>query len=102
MQLYLDRLTPGGLLVYHISNRHFEIHRPLARCAASLGLVALRQVYRSPSVDDLSDTPSEVVVIARDMAALGELGSDTRWSLLPSDGGRPWTDDYANVLSILR
>lgn len=102
MQLYLDRLTPEGLLVYHISNRHFEIHRPLARSAASLGLVAQRQVYSGTSVEDLSDIPSEVVLIARNKAALGDLGADTRWSPLPSDGGCPWTDDYANVLSILR
>jgi hypothetical protein len=101
MQLYLDRLTPGGLLVYHITNRHFDIRLPLARSAASLGLVALRQVYSGTAGQGLDDARSEVVLIARDKAALGELGADTRWSPLLSDGGRPWTDDYANVLSIL-
>lgn len=103
MELYLDRLAPDGLLVYHISNRYYDLHLPLARSAAALGVVAQRQ-FHSPgeAAADEGATPSHVVLVAKTAAALGELAEDPRWSPLPSDGGRPWTDDYANPFSILR
>jgi hypothetical protein len=100
MQLYMDRLAPGGLLVYHISNRYYDIHRPLARIAAALGLAAQRQLYVGRD-EDPGNLSSEVVLIARDSAAFGELATDPRWTPLRSDGGPLWTDDYANLLSIL-
>jgi hypothetical protein len=103
MALYLDRLAPDGLLVYHISNRYYDLHLPLARSAAALGLVARQQIHRpGDSPQDKGALRSDVVLVARSEAALGEIADDPRWSDLPSDGGRLWTDDYANPLSILR
>lgn len=101
MRLYMDRLAPDGLLVYHISNRYYDIERPLARSAEALGLQAWMQFYNGHTTEDPTDSSAEVVLVARDEAALGELAADPRWSALPSDGGPPWTDDYANLLSIL-
>ena len=46
--------------------------------------------------------PSKVMVIAQDDAALGALAQDPRWVRVAADGGRLWTDDYANLLSILK
>jgi hypothetical protein len=102
MELYLDRLTPDGLLVYHISNRYYDIDLPLGRSAAALGLAAQSQSYKGKDLADLGDTSSNVVLIARNAAAFGDLAVDPRWNPLLSDGGRLWTDDYANLLSILR
>lgn len=102
MQIYLDRLAPGGVLVYHISNRYFDIQKPLARSAEALGLAARMQAYGGNQKQDRADVGSRVVMIARDPADFGALAEDSRWTRLVSDGGREWTDDYANLLSILR
>ncbi|MGB7260806.1 MAG: transporter [Albidovulum sp.] len=99
MELYLNRLTPDGILMYHISNRYYAIQRPLSRSAEALGLVARVQDYQG--TDDEGDTPSRVVMLARSEGALGALAEDSRWSSLTSDGGRIWTDDFADLLSIL-
>ena len=103
VQLYRDRLAPGGLLIFHISNRFFDIELPLARSAAELGMVSLIQNY-SASKDSAAkgDLSSRVVVMAQSEADLQDLRQDSRWIALPSDGGDVWTDDYANPLSILR
>ncbi|SPH18042.1 hypothetical protein DEA8626_01572 [Defluviimonas aquaemixtae] len=101
MQLYLDRLSPDGLLVYHISNRYYAIQRPLSRSAEALGLQARIQTYQGNTEIDPGDTASRVVLISRSEAALGPLARDGRWQPLPSDGGRIWTDDFANLLTIL-
>ena len=102
MELYLDRLTDDGVLVYHITNRYYEIERPLSRSAIDLGLVAMIQNHPGNPEVDPSDTGSRVVMLARNHAALGEMANDPRWEPLPSDGGRIWTDDFANLLSILQ
>ncbi|WP_108483363.1 fused MFS/spermidine synthase [Oceaniglobus ichthyenteri] len=101
MELYLSRLNPGGVLVYHISNRYYAIHRPLARSAAALGLAARIQHYPGKSAQDPADSPSRVVMFARHDADLGQMAGDGRWAPLTSDGERVWTDNYANLLSIL-
>ncbi len=102
MQLYLDRLAPGGLLVYHISNRYYDIDIPLARSAEDLGLAARIQDYKGNTKEDLGDVAMTAVVLARSADDLGDLAEDPRWRVLESDGGPVWTDDYANLVSIIR
>lgn len=102
MQLYLDRLTPGGLLVYHISNRYYDIHLPLSRSVADLGLAARIQNYKGNAGEDLADVATTAVLVARRPGDLGPLADDPRWQVLNSDGGRVWTDEYANLISIIR
>jgi hypothetical protein len=102
MQLYLSRLTPNGVLLYHISNRYYAIDRPLARSAAQLGLSARFQGYGGHVAEDPGDTASHVVLLARNDAAMKALAHDPRWQPLVPDGGRIWTDDFADLLSILK
>ena len=103
LALYRDRLAPGGLLVFHISNRFFDIDVPLGRSAASLGLRAWIQRYNPDGNGvDGQNLPSVVVVMAQSEDAAKDIAGDDRWQPLVSDGGRLWTDDFANPLSILR
>jgi len=90
------------VLLYHISNRYYAIERPLARSAAVLGLAARVQDYMGHESRDPGDTPSRVVMLARSEAAFGPLAKDPRWAGLTPDGGSLWTDDFANLLSILK
>lgn len=101
MELYLSRLAPGGVLLYHVSNRYYAIERPLGRSAARLGLVARVQNHEKQDPSDPGEIASRVVMLARDEAALGPLARDPRWKPLQSDGGTVWTDDFADLLSII-
>lgn len=102
MDLYRDRLSPGGLLVFHISNRYFDIEVPLARGAEALGMVARIQNYKAPAASGFTDDFSSVVVaMAASDDTMQDLAQDPRWVPLTGDGGALWTDDYANPLSIL-
>ncbi len=99
--LYRDRVTPDGVIVLHISNRYFDISRPLGRSAAELGLVAMVRNDRGDPAE-LTHTASDVVVMGRDMDVLAAFTGAADWQPLEDDGGRLWTDDYANLLSILK
>jgi hypothetical protein len=102
LALYKSRLNPGGLLVFHISNRYYQIDLPLARSAASLGMTAMMQIHNDAKDLEKGLFPSTVVIMAQDPADLGDLAKDARWTPLISDGKPEWTDDYANLLSILK
>jgi hypothetical protein len=103
IQLYLDRLNEGGILVFHVSNRFYDLDQPLSVAAKALGLVG-RQ--RSQSDADLEGAegayPSEVVVLARTTEALGIAGTDPAWKPLSEPKIALWTDDHADLLAALK
>jgi hypothetical protein len=103
LELYLARLNPGGILVFHISNRFYDLSLPLARAAAELGL-ATRYRYRTRAeLTDLPyDQPSMVMILARSKADLGRFASDPQWFEPAATDFPLWTDDHANILSALR
>ena len=102
MELYLDRLVPGGVLLFHISNKYYDIGLPLARSAEALGLHAWRQFATAAASDDPGYRMSDVAMIARDPADVARLLESGRWEPLVSDGGPVWVDDKADPLSILK
>ncbi len=106
LRLYLSKLRPGGLLVFHLSNIHLDLEPVLADLARSEGLLC--QVnYHSPPVEGDRDVPfvapSIWMAIGRSLTDFGNLPYCPGWQLSP---GRPdrrlWTDDFANVLGTLR
>ncbi len=102
MALYRDRLTEHGVLVYHISNRYYDIGLPLARSANDLGLSIWRQFQERPASNDPGYRISDVVMVARDPIHVSDLLESGLWQPITSDGGPLWTDDRANPLSILK
>jgi len=99
---YLARLTPHGVIVMHISNRHLELARVVAAIAAAEGLVTL--VKQDAGANDfLSDFRSNALVatLARSPADLDKLPDD--WQQPDAGKVTPWTDDYSDVVgAILR
>jgi hypothetical protein len=104
LSLYLSRLAPNGIIALHISNLHLSLSPVLGRLAQDQGLVALWQ--REPATaGSLADGkfPSEWMVLARTRADLGALADDPRWKAPDVAPATPlWTDDFSNILSVLR
>ncbi|MDP8916673.1 MAG: fused MFS/spermidine synthase [Pseudomonadota bacterium] len=98
---YLDRLSPQGVLVLHLSNRHLELQRAAAATVRAAGAEALLQNYIKPPGAGAAVNSSDVLVTARSREVLQALAADPRWRRAPADAGRPWTDDYVNVLGAL-
>ena len=104
IELYLQKLRPDGVLVFHISNRFVDLEPPLTAVAHELGLtsrVNSFQLERITSPESMLADSSEWVVMARSSDDLGLLAHRSQWEhLRPPEGFRVWTDDYANVLSV--
>lgn len=102
LQLYLDRLKPGGVLLMHISNRNLALEAPAAATAKLLGAASLMQEYAPPEgTPKLVTTSNQVMLVARDPAALAKFAADRRWRPARDNGVRPWTDDYTNVVGAI-
>ncbi len=105
LQLYLAKLAPRGILVFHISNIHLDLQPVLAALAADAGLSGLVEDDTAVSEVEIANGkfPSTWVVIARHPSDLGKLPSDARWKpLLAKPGSKVWTDDYSSVISIVK
>jgi spermidine synthase len=98
---YLADLADGGLLAFHISNRHFDLEPVLAAAAADLNLFA---AVRSDSVDDQrasGRSASRWLAMARNEAAMRPLTALGTWRRASAGGVRAWTDDFSDVWSVL-
>jgi hypothetical protein len=98
---YLSKLSPHGVILLHISNRHLDLAPVVANVAQSLGLVAF--VREDSSAGDLLTTlkaNARLVVLARDTADAGSVAGS--WTpLQPDRSSALWTDDYSNILGLM-
>lgn len=110
LALYLKKMKPNGLLVFHVSNRFLDLSQVLAGLAddAKLSGIFLND---SPTTDPEFDAwlaagkaDSSYVVLSPQASMLERFTErGGRWKTLRSRG-KPliWTDDYSNLLSILK
>jgi spermidine synthase len=104
LQLYLDMLAPRGVLVLHISNRYLDLEPVVANLAEDAGLGG-RLLGDDESEEVAGANRSTWVVLAPTAGALGGLAKDERWSaegLEPDPHVGVWTDDFHNLLSVLK
>ena len=102
INLYLSKLRPDGILVFHISNNYLNLKPVLGNLARDARLVSL---YRADLRGDpkIKKLASEWVVMARKSEDLGGLVCDQLWQTLNSQSGEAlWTDDFSNMLSVFK
>jgi hypothetical protein len=102
VELYFNRLTPRGVLVLHISNRHLDLLPVTGAIARDLGLVAWwkQDVPTDEQILNMA-ARSLVVVLARNEDAFGSLASADRWEKMPPTPVTAWTDDYSEIVGAL-
>jgi len=105
IQEYLSELAPGGVLLFHISNRYLDLEPVLAAAANELKLLGRK---RYEEVEDsvsreTGRTSSIWIALARADADLGPVATNPAWEPITARPGfRTWTDDYSNILSVFK
>jgi spermidine synthase len=101
IQTYLTKLKPDGLILFHVSNRYMNVENLVSAVVTDAPLQAL--VRYDDDEEPPGKSTSDYVVAARRVEDLGSLAEDSNWSsVMKPDGVEPWTDDYSNMLTILR
>ena len=102
LDLYLSKLTQGGILVFNVSNRTLDLKPILADLAASRDLISIGFDDLKPSSLEGKD-PSQWVVMARSEPEISNLSINSQWQPLKGKkGARVWTDDFSNILRAIR
>jgi len=104
LDMYLQHLKPGGLLLFHVSNRYLRLGPALARVVQDRGLVSVEQEQPVSDADaEAGKSASDWVVASSDADAISLLASDSHWKAVTAPTQmRLWTDDYSNILSVLK
>jgi hypothetical protein len=105
MAIYLKKLSPHGMVVMHVSNRHLELASVVAGIAAANGLIT--RVNDSSDLDEAANPYkfiATVAAVARSEEDFGALAQARDWALKAPDPGQwVWTDDYCNIVgAVLR
>jgi hypothetical protein len=103
LALYRSRIAADGVIACHISNKYLDLRPVLEALAEDAGLISL--IYEDVHVPKNSGgrLPSVWVAMTASRVTADAIGRDARWRPLDVPRmRRPWTDDFSNVLSVLR
>ena len=101
IQMYLSKLKQNGLLMFHVSNRYMDVEGLISAAVTDASLEALVR-YDDERQNSLK-ARSHYIVAARNAEALGMLDQDENWLRVEKPQRiHPWTDDYSNMLEIIR
>lgn len=104
LALYLRKLKPGGAVAFHISNRYLDLEPVLVELARDARLAGAIGNFNASQEDKTAMYyASRWVVLARDAATLAPLVKERGWSVLPPSASvRVWTDDFSDIIDILK
>ena len=102
--VYLKHVTPEGIVAFHVSNRFLDLIPVVARLAQELGVHVVLVRDDPDEEEDAKRSRTDWVLVSRDADALArpailernpqEIEDRTDW--------RTWTDDYSNLIQILK
>jgi len=102
LAMYMRKLAPGGIVLFHISNRYIDLEPVLANLTADAGLSALVEDYEPSADTEGRGWRSTWVAVARDGDDLAILNEDDGWRPLePDPTVGLWTDDFSNMFRTL-
>lgn len=101
LRLYVARTKPGGTIAFHVSNLYMDLAPVVAQLATEIGwnAVLLRNHADAAALVEAADW----VLVTRNPAVLANEGIRVHEIPIASRAGkRPWTDNYSNLLELLR
>jgi spermidine synthase len=104
LAIYLKHVKPDGIVAFHVSNRFLDLIPVVSRLAAENGAHAVLVTDDPDDEDDSLRSRTDWVLVSMDAAAL-------KRPAIVAGGARPaperpqwraWTDDYSNLIQILK
>ena len=105
LELYFQKLSPCGVVLFHISNKHLSLEPVLANIAAAQGWAAAIREDKSLAEDERKDgkATSQWMAMARGVQDLSVLQGGRGWHLAkadPSKGIR--SDQFSSVFAVFK
>jgi len=102
--VYLRHMKPDGIVAFHVSNRFLDLIPVVARLAREHGVHAVLVRDDPDEEEDPRRSRTDWVLVSRSEAALNRATIVERSPVEPPDkpDWRTWTDDYSNLIQILK
>ncbi len=106
IKAYLNCVKPDGVILFHVSNRFYDLKPVLKANAAKLGL---HSAYRTMDTED-TETDEYYYMSSTYMAVTPsentlDFLAERDWTVVGEDDGmevlNPWSDDYMNILRVI-
>jgi hypothetical protein len=99
--LYFSKVRPDGVIAIHISNRFVDLSPLMSSMTAAMGKEAI--FVHSEKNSSTGALDSDWVLIANTREAFSSLPPSALVPLSsPAFHADPWTDDYSNLIQLLR
>jgi hypothetical protein len=102
--LYASRITERGVLAFHVSNRYLNVQRVVAALARDAGFLVVDVMHLpTPEQEKRAVRASQWIYVTRDEAFVARVTQDERARRITRhDPDLVWSDDFSNLLDIIR
>jgi SAM-dependent methyltransferase len=103
LQIYRAKLKPGGIVVFHTSNRYLDLEPVVGNIAAAEGMACIMQSDTTTGAENPGKLQSTWVLVANQETDFGKLLDGDAWRpQRPDPSCGVWTDDFSNLLQVFR
>ena len=101
VQMYITKLRPGGVLLFHVSNRYLDVEKLATAVSYDEGLAVF--VRHDGDETPTGKAASDWVAAVRRREDFNAIRHKESWedAVRPTDI-KAWTDDYSNMLSVIK
>ena len=101
IRVYKRHITADGVVAFHISNRYLDLTPIVKQLGDDVGMEVLR-ITDNPDKDSYLYRSDWVLVTANKALVETLVKSGVGERIFAREGITPWTDDYNNLLQILK
>lgn len=98
--LYQHKITADGVILVNLSNRHLDLLPILTAVSRSLDMMVFYIAHQGDSA--LGQFSSEWALLTMNEELIFKLMGSTNWRFVASNKQLLWTDDYSNIIPLLK
>ena len=103
LAVYLRHLKPDGAVVFHVTNRYLRLSPVVQQLAHNAGLMAMLLSHQPEDDTGRLLASTDYVLVTRNTLLMADAKiRDAQYMIEPIDGLRLWTDDFNNLLQVLK
>jgi hypothetical protein len=100
MQIYAQQIKADGVILFHISNRHVMLEQVITKLAESVNLKAY--LLKAAGSQYIAVTGTNLYDDPKQLTGRAQFAQLSLQRILPQSNFRCWTDDFSNLLSVVK
>ncbi|HAT3857432.1 TPA: spermidine synthase [Legionella pneumophila] len=98
--LYKKKIVEDGVILVNLSNRHLQMLPVINAIGRSLDMITLFLAYKGDK--KLGQFNSEWAMLTSNQSLAFQVMKGTNWKFVADDNQFLWTDDYSNIIPLLK